>query len=202
MVIPLAGGVAAVIEPGSPFNKIAGLGFDGLPDEEELSRGRLGVGSLHVQYVPQSAVVSRAVDRAAPAIERQDVVDVERLGEQQERRVGEVHRRVGETFHEEHGFSQLRGTAEIENLHRAVRHQLGELSRSTASPANEVHCLGDDCTGSHEPAGECVPSTSHDFVRGVTRIEIRDQGPGIDDPGPHERQLRSRKAFRQGSSGR
>lgn len=35
-VVPLAGGVAAFLEPGSPFNKIAGLGFDGPPDEAQL----------------------------------------------------------------------------------------------------------------------------------------------------------------------
>lgn len=37
-VEPLAGGVAAATVPGSPFNKIAGLGFAGALDEDELSR--------------------------------------------------------------------------------------------------------------------------------------------------------------------
>ena len=32
----LAGGVAVFVEPGCPFNKIAGLGFDGVPAEAEL----------------------------------------------------------------------------------------------------------------------------------------------------------------------
>jgi ribosomal protein S18 acetylase RimI-like enzyme len=35
-VIPLAGGVAAFCEDGSPFNKVAGLGFRGVPSEAEL----------------------------------------------------------------------------------------------------------------------------------------------------------------------
>jgi GNAT superfamily N-acetyltransferase len=35
-VIPLAGGVACFAEPGSPFNKVAGLGFGGVPTAEEL----------------------------------------------------------------------------------------------------------------------------------------------------------------------
>lgn len=35
-VIPLAGGVASFAEDGSPLNKIAGLGFAGIPDEAEL----------------------------------------------------------------------------------------------------------------------------------------------------------------------
>jgi ribosomal protein S18 acetylase RimI-like enzyme len=33
---PLAGGRAAFTEPGSPLNKVAGLGFEGLPPEPEL----------------------------------------------------------------------------------------------------------------------------------------------------------------------
>lgn len=35
-VIPIAGGVAAFAEDGSPYNKVAGLGFGGVPDEAEL----------------------------------------------------------------------------------------------------------------------------------------------------------------------
>jgi hypothetical protein len=31
-VIPIAGGVASFAEEGSPLNKVAGLGFDGVPD--------------------------------------------------------------------------------------------------------------------------------------------------------------------------
>ncbi|MEV6275474.1 GNAT family N-acetyltransferase [Nocardia sp. NPDC051832] len=34
--IPLAGGVASFAEPGSPLNKVAGLGFDGVPNVQEL----------------------------------------------------------------------------------------------------------------------------------------------------------------------
>jgi hypothetical protein len=35
-VIPLAGGVATFCEDGSPFNKVAGLGFHGVPSEAQL----------------------------------------------------------------------------------------------------------------------------------------------------------------------
>jgi GNAT superfamily N-acetyltransferase len=35
-VIPIAGGVASFAEPGSPFNKVAGLGFDGVPSAAAL----------------------------------------------------------------------------------------------------------------------------------------------------------------------
>jgi GNAT superfamily N-acetyltransferase len=35
-VIPIAGGVASFAEPDSPFNKVAGLGFDGAPQTQAL----------------------------------------------------------------------------------------------------------------------------------------------------------------------
>src|SRR5215217_1776049 len=35
-VIPIAGGVATFADTGSPLNKVAGLGFDGVPDADEL----------------------------------------------------------------------------------------------------------------------------------------------------------------------
>ena len=35
-LIPLAGGLASFAEPDSPFNKVAGLGFDGVPSAGEL----------------------------------------------------------------------------------------------------------------------------------------------------------------------
>ena len=35
-VIPIAGGVASFAEEGSPFNKVAGLGFGGAPDAAAL----------------------------------------------------------------------------------------------------------------------------------------------------------------------
>lgn len=38
LVEPIAGGIAVCLEPGSPFNKIAGLGFDGVPPEDVLDR--------------------------------------------------------------------------------------------------------------------------------------------------------------------
>lgn len=36
-VVEIRGGVAAFSEPDCPFNKVAGLGFEGVPDESELS---------------------------------------------------------------------------------------------------------------------------------------------------------------------
>ncbi|MCL9760993.1 GNAT family N-acetyltransferase [Frankia sp. AiPa1] len=37
-VIPIAGGVASFTEDASPFNKVAGLGFDGVPSAGELTK--------------------------------------------------------------------------------------------------------------------------------------------------------------------
>jgi GNAT superfamily N-acetyltransferase len=36
-VLPIAGGVACFAEDGSPFTKVAGLGFAGVPDDDELT---------------------------------------------------------------------------------------------------------------------------------------------------------------------
>jgi ribosomal protein S18 acetylase RimI-like enzyme len=36
LIAPIAGGVAVFTEDGSPFNKLAGLGFDGIPEEPVL----------------------------------------------------------------------------------------------------------------------------------------------------------------------
>ena len=47
-VIPVAGGVASFAEEGSPFNKVAGLGFGGVPDTaalEEIERAFAACGA-------------------------------------------------------------------------------------------------------------------------------------------------------------
>lgn len=36
LIRPISGGVAVYVEPGAPFNKVAGAGFDGVPSEEVL----------------------------------------------------------------------------------------------------------------------------------------------------------------------
>jgi GNAT superfamily N-acetyltransferase len=37
LIVSIAGGVAVFTEPGSPFNKVAGLGFDGVPEDTALA---------------------------------------------------------------------------------------------------------------------------------------------------------------------
>ena len=36
-MVPIRGGVGAFVEAGSPINKVAGLGFEGVPDDEEMT---------------------------------------------------------------------------------------------------------------------------------------------------------------------
>lgn len=68
IVRPLAGGIAAFVEPGAPFNKVAGLGFAGLPDPRELDRleADLGERGYPVQ-VELSSLADPAVGRLLTA---------------------------------------------------------------------------------------------------------------------------------------
>ncbi len=60
--IPVAGGVATYSGPDSPFNKVAGVGFDGLPSQEQL-------GHIEDRFRSQRAAVSFEVSTLAdPAL--------------------------------------------------------------------------------------------------------------------------------------
>jgi GNAT superfamily N-acetyltransferase len=64
-VIPIAGGVATYAEPGSPSNKVAGLGFAGVPDTEEFEE----VERAHAERgVPVQVELAHLVDPAIPAV--------------------------------------------------------------------------------------------------------------------------------------
>jgi GNAT superfamily N-acetyltransferase len=65
LAVRLAGGVAAFVEPGSPFNKVAGLGFDGVPSEaalESLER------ELHRRGAPVQIELASLGDPAVAAL--------------------------------------------------------------------------------------------------------------------------------------
>ena len=67
-VIPIAGGVATFAEPGSPFNKVAGLGFAGAPtaaDLDEIEQAFAAQGAdVQVELSPlTSTTLSLVVDR-------------------------------------------------------------------------------------------------------------------------------------------
>jgi GNAT superfamily N-acetyltransferase len=48
-VMPIAGGVATFAEPDSPFNKVAGLGFAGVPSESDLDRVEQAFASIDAE---------------------------------------------------------------------------------------------------------------------------------------------------------
>lgn len=61
-VIPIAGGVASFAEPGSPLNKVAGLGFDGVPSTD-------GLDAIEKQFAERDAPVQVELAHLAdPAI--------------------------------------------------------------------------------------------------------------------------------------
>src|SRR5690242_2987266 len=67
--IPIAGGVATFVEPDSPFNKVAGLGFDGVPadaDLEEVERAFAARGApvqVEVAHLADPAVAEMLTAR-------------------------------------------------------------------------------------------------------------------------------------------
>jgi ribosomal protein S18 acetylase RimI-like enzyme len=65
-VLPLAGGFACFAEPGSPYNKVAGLGFDGLPDLEVVERAFAQRGApvqVEVAHLADPALGALLIDR-------------------------------------------------------------------------------------------------------------------------------------------
>jgi GNAT superfamily N-acetyltransferase len=64
-VMPVAGGVATFAEDGSPFNKIAGLGFDGVPDVAALDDVERAFAD---RGAPVQAEVSHLADPAVGAL--------------------------------------------------------------------------------------------------------------------------------------
>jgi len=64
-VTPVAGGVATFAEDGSPFNKIAGLGFGGVPDAAELDAVERAFAE---RGAPVQAEVSQLADPAVGAL--------------------------------------------------------------------------------------------------------------------------------------
>jgi ribosomal protein S18 acetylase RimI-like enzyme len=65
-VLPVAGGVACFAEVGSPYNKVAGLGFDGLPDFEPVERAFAERGTpvqVEVAHLADPALSQLLIDR-------------------------------------------------------------------------------------------------------------------------------------------
>ena len=68
-MIPVAGGVASFAEPGSPFNKVAGLGFAGVPDAaalDEIERAFAACGApvqVELPHLADPAIGALLTDR-------------------------------------------------------------------------------------------------------------------------------------------
>jgi hypothetical protein len=60
-VLPLAGGAASFAEPDSPFNKVAGLGFAGIPDAASLDEVELAFAACE-RVMPPGIEVRRSGD--------------------------------------------------------------------------------------------------------------------------------------------
>jgi ribosomal protein S18 acetylase RimI-like enzyme len=65
-VMPIAGGMACFAEPDSPFNKVAGIGFDGLADLEAVERAFAARGApvqVEVAHLADPAIGGLLIDR-------------------------------------------------------------------------------------------------------------------------------------------
>jgi ribosomal protein S18 acetylase RimI-like enzyme len=65
-ITPIAGGVACFAEPGSPYNKVAGLGFDGLPKLDAVERAFAERGAptqVEVPHLADPALGGLLIDR-------------------------------------------------------------------------------------------------------------------------------------------
>jgi GNAT superfamily N-acetyltransferase len=65
-VMPLAGGVACFAEPDSPYNKVAGLGFDGMPELDAVERAfaeRRAPVQVEVAHLADPALGSMLIER-------------------------------------------------------------------------------------------------------------------------------------------
>jgi hypothetical protein len=86
-VIPVAGGVASFAEEGSPFNKVAGLGFGGMPDVaalEEIERAFAACGApiqIELAHLADPAIGALLTGRGYRLVSFENVLDVALTGE-------------------------------------------------------------------------------------------------------------------------
>ena len=87
-VIPIAGGVATFAEEGSPFNKVAGLGFDGVPTAAalaEIERAFAACGSpvqIELAHLADPAIGAVLTERGYRLISFENVLGLAVSGEQ------------------------------------------------------------------------------------------------------------------------
>ena len=79
-VMPIAGGVATFAEPGSPFNKVAGLGFAGAPSASELDEIEQACAAhgsdvqVELSHLGDSRIGARLTDRGYRLISFENVL--------------------------------------------------------------------------------------------------------------------------------
>jgi GNAT superfamily N-acetyltransferase len=86
-VIPIAGGVATVAEEGSPFNKVAGLGFGGLPSVtalDEIERAFAACGApvqIELAHLADPAIGALLTERGYRLVSFENVLGLSLEGE-------------------------------------------------------------------------------------------------------------------------
>jgi GNAT superfamily N-acetyltransferase len=79
-VIPTSGGVASFVEPGSPFNKVAGLGFGGVPSADTLDQleaafaGVVTATQVELSQLADPAIGTRLTERGYRLISFENVL--------------------------------------------------------------------------------------------------------------------------------
>ena len=85
--IPIAGGLATFAEEGSPFNKVAGLGFDGVPSAaalDEIERAFAGCGApvqIELAHVADPAIGAALTERGYRLVGFENVLGLALEGE-------------------------------------------------------------------------------------------------------------------------
>jgi GNAT superfamily N-acetyltransferase len=86
-VLPIAGGVASFAEEGSPFNKVAGLGFGGVPDAaalEEIERAFAACGApvqIELAHLADPAIGALLTGRGYRLVSFENVLGLALTGE-------------------------------------------------------------------------------------------------------------------------
>jgi GNAT superfamily N-acetyltransferase len=100
--IPIAGGVATFVEPGSPFNKVAGLGFGGVPaaaELEEVERAFAARGApvqVEVAHLADPAVARTLTERGYRLVSFENVLGKRLAGAERAEVPGVEVRRSGD----------------------------------------------------------------------------------------------------------
>lgn len=157
----------------------------------------LGLGQI--EHQTKSLAIARTVGGESPTIEGQDLADVETLGEQNEGRVGEVHRRVRVTTDEAGCAMELLGGAQVVDDHSCSCDQIGPSLGLLRQGPQEMHGLGDDGAAGDELAANRFDAASHGFVGVDPRVQIGDQRARVDEPGGQSLQFLSRSCCRHAS---